>query len=157
MCSQLICITFFRASKLVMLWHARQCLSAALSIPGHTLVLRFCSVPTTPKWPSWASAKVLGCSLRGIIMRVPLSQSWPMTHNSPATVIYCLHFSNRHVAIAFLTSFSSSSPAEASSISQVVRAVGVALTATNLTYSSLHRWWLSGSTLLWSSRDNGSM
>ena len=138
-------------------WHTRQCLSAALSIPGHhTLVLRFCLVPTTPKWPLWASAKVLGYSLLGMIMRVPLSTSWPMTHNSPATVIYCLHFSNRPVTIAFLTSFSSSSSAEASSIWRVVKAVGVALTATNLTYSSVHRRWLSGSTLLWSSRDNGS-
>ena len=138
-------------------WHAWQCLSAALPIPGHhTLVLRFYLVPITPKWPSWASAKVLGCSWLGIITHVPLSTSWPMTHNSPATVIYCLHFSNRPVAIAFLTSFSSSSSAEASSISRVVSAVGVALTATNLTYSSVHRWWLSGSTLLWSSHDNGS-
>ena len=52
--------------------HVRQCLSAALSITGHhTLVPRFCLVPTTPKWPSWASSKVLGYSLLGIIMRVP--------------------------------------------------------------------------------------
>ena len=61
-------------------WHARQCLSVALPIPGHhTLVLRFYLVPITPKWPSWASAKVLGCSLLGIITHVPLSTSWPMT------------------------------------------------------------------------------
>ena len=138
-------------------WGARQCLSAALSMPGHhTLVLRFCLVPTKPKGPSWASAKVLGCSLVGITMRVPLSSSWAKTHNSPATVIYCLHFSNQPVAIAFLTSRGSSLSEEASSISRFLSVVGVALTAANLTYSSVHRWWLIGSTFLRSSRDNGS-
>ena len=79
-----------------------------------------------------------------------------MTHNSPATVIYCLHFSNHRVAIAFLTSRGSSLSEEASSISRFLSVVGVALTAANLTYSSVHRWWLIGSTFLRSSRDNGS-
>ena len=98
-------------------WHplqALKCLPTALSIPGHhTLVLRFCWVPTTPKWFLWARAKVLGHSLLGITMRVPINTSWPMTHISPTTVIYCLHFSNCPVAIiAFLASLSSSSSAE---------------------------------------------
>ena len=128
-------------------WHplqALKCLPTSLSIPGHhTLVLRFCLVPTTPKWFLWARAKVLGHRLLGVTMRVPINTSWPMTHISPTTVIYCLHFSNCPVAIiAFLASLSPSSR------------VVFALIATNLRYSSVHRWWSSGSTFLWSSWHN---
>ena len=79
-----------------------------------------------------------------------------MIHNSPATAMYCLHPSNCPVVMAFLTSISSSSTAEASSISRVVSAVGVAFTATNLTYSSASCSCLSSSTLLCSSHDSES-
>ena len=84
------------------------------------------------------------------------STSWPITHNSPATAMYCLYFSNCPVVIAFLTSTSSSSTVEASSISRVVNTVGVAFTATNLKYSSADCWWLLGLTSLRRSRDSGS-
>ena len=54
-------------------WHYLQNVSAALSIAGHhTLLLRFCFVPTIPKCHSRAWATACGLSLFGRTIRVPL-------------------------------------------------------------------------------------
>ncbi len=118
-------------------WHDLTCLSASLSTVGHhTLLLRFCLVPTMPKCPSWARFKALAQSDCGNTMRVPLKTNCPITLNSLAMGAYDLHSSKPPVCMAYLTLFSSSSAADASSTVLVVSAFGVAFTATNLTYSS---------------------
>ena len=149
-----------RGSGLATVWHPwqdLQCLSAALSIPGHhTFDRRCCFVPTIPKCPSWASASACARKACGNTVRVPLRTRYPTVHSSPAITAYGLHFSKCPVSMASRTSWSSGSAADASSTSRVVSALGVAFTTTNLTYSSDPCSSLAYFALLDSSLDSGS-
>lgn len=93
-------------------------------------------MPTIPKCPSCARANALGCNAFGTTIRVPRRTNWPMQHSSLAIGAYALQFSKCPLLIAECTTFNSGSLSEASSTSLVVKALGVALTAINLTYSS---------------------
>ena len=61
-----------------------------------------------------------------------------MTLNSPVTVIYYLHFSNRPVTIAFPTFSALHHQQKACSISRMASDVGVALTATKILHILLY-------------------
>ena len=100
-------------------WQALQCLSAALSTPAHqTLVLRWCFVPTMPRWPSWASASARVGKAWGSTIRVPLRTRYPILQSSFAMTAYGWHFSKCPVSMALCTSWSSWSVADASSTSR---------------------------------------
>ncbi len=103
-----------------------------------TLDFNRCFILIIPMCPSCANVNVCCRSTCGITILVPRRTSFPIRHNSLLTGIYFLHciLSHWFVVIHLPSSDSSSSSADALSISHVVIALGVAVTAKNFTNSS---------------------
>ena len=118
--------------------HVLQNFSASLSTPGHhTFDCNLCFILTIPGCPSCASVRTRDLNLLGITILVPRRISLPITHSSLATGMYCLSWSFLQVPLIIqLRNSLNSSSADASSISRVVIARGVEVTATNRTNTS---------------------
>ena len=109
--------------------HVLQNFSASLSTPDHHTFDRNLSLH---------SVRTRDLNLLGITILVRRRISLPITHSSLATGMYCLSWSFLQVPliIQLRNSLNSSSSADASSISRVVIARGVEVTATNRTNTS---------------------
>ena len=129
-CSNL-CFSTIRL-KVCMVWSCVDSILCSRRINSFSLIL------TIRGCPSCASVRTQDLNLLGITILVPRRISLQITHSSLATGMYCLSWSFLQVPliIQLRNSLNSSSSADASSISRVVIARGVEVTATNRTNTS---------------------